>query len=43
MIKETGIEYIYTGHCSKERGFRILKEELGEMVVQFHVGLEINF
>lgn len=43
MIRETGIEYIYTGHCSKERGFRILKEELGDMVRQFHVGMEINF
>ena len=42
MIRDTGIEYIYTGHCSKERGFRILKEELGDMVRQFHVGMEIN-
>ena len=43
LLKETGIEAIYTGHCSKDRGFRILREELGDMVQQFHVGLEISF
>ena len=31
LIKETGIQCIYTGHCSKERGYRILREELGDM------------
>lgn len=41
-IRETGISCIYTGHCSKERGFRILREELGDVVKQFHVGLEIE-
>lgn len=42
-IRETGIESIYTGHCSKEKGYRILHEELGDMVKQFHAGLEIEF
>ena len=43
LIKETGIERIYTGHCSKERGYRILREELGDMAGQFYVGMELEF
>ena len=43
LIKETGIERIYTGHCSKERGYRILREELGDMAGQFYVGMELVF
>ena len=37
-IRKTGIEYICTGHCTKDRAFAILKEELGDMAVQMHVG-----
>ena len=43
LIKETGIQRIYTGHCSKERGYRILREELGDMAGQFYVGMELEF
>ena len=43
LIQETGIERIYTGHCSKERGYRILREELGDMAGQFYVGMELEF
>ncbi len=43
LIKETGIQCIYTGHCSKERGYRILREELGDMAGQFYVGMELEF
>lgn len=42
-IKETGIKHIYTGHCTGEKAFEILKEELGECVQQLHVGLEMEF
>ncbi len=42
-IKETGIESIYTGHCTGERSFRILQEELGEMAHQLSVGLVMEF
>lgn len=41
-IRETGIEKIYTGHCTGESAFRVLKEELGDRVCQIYTGLEIN-
>lgn len=40
-IRQTGIEKIYTGHCTGERAFAILKEELGEQVNQLWTGMEI--
>ena len=42
-IKETGIEYVCTGHCTKDRAFNILKEELGDMVCQMQVGYKVSF
>lgn len=42
-IKETGVKEIYTGHCTGKSSFRILQEELGDMVKQLHVGLTIDF
>ena len=42
-IKETGIEEIYTGHCTGKKAFAILKEELGTAAHQLHVGLEMEF
>ena len=40
-IRETGIEYICTGHCTKDRAFNILKEELGDIAAQIKVGYQI--
>ena len=40
-IRETGIEYICTGHCTKDRAFEILKEELGDMAEQMRAGFRI--
>lgn len=40
-IKETNIEYVCTGHCTKIRAYNILKEELGDKVHQLKTGLEI--
>lgn len=37
----TGVEQIYTGHCTGENGYRVLREELGEKVRQLRVGMEI--
>lgn len=42
-IKDTGIKVVCTGHCTKDRAFDIMKEELGDMLVKLHVGLEMNF
>ncbi len=41
QIRETGIEYVCTGHCTKDRAFSILKEELGDVVDQMRVGYKI--
>ncbi len=41
-IKETGIEKIYTGHCTGDKAFKILKDELGENATQLYSGLVIE-
>ena len=41
-IKKTGIEKIYTGHCTGKKAFEILKKELGEKAEQLYVGLVIE-
>ena len=41
VIRDTGIEFICTGHCTKDRAFGILKEELGDIAQQMHVGYQI--
>lgn len=41
-IKKTGIEKIYTGHCTGQKAFDILKGELGDKAQQLHVGLVIE-
>ncbi|MCR4705223.1 MAG: MBL fold metallo-hydrolase [Lachnospiraceae bacterium] len=41
-IKETGIEYVCTGHCTKERAFTMLKEELGDRLEVMKVGKTIE-
>ncbi|MCR5501394.1 MAG: MBL fold metallo-hydrolase [Lachnospiraceae bacterium] len=40
-IRDTGIQYICTGHCTKDRAFGILNEELGDMAVQMKTGYRI--
>lgn len=42
-IKETGIEYVCTGHCTGKRAYSILKDELGDTVAQLHVGMVMEF
>lgn len=42
-IKDTGIKYVYTGHCTGQKSYEILKEELGDMVRQLKVGLVMEF
>lgn len=42
-IKKTGIKYVYTGHCTKNRAYKILQKELGDVLHQLYVGLDIEF
>ena len=42
-ILETGIDYVCTGHCTKDRAYGIMKEELGDRLEQLHVGLTVDF
>lgn len=41
-FKSSGVEYVATGHCTKNRAYNILKEELGDRIEQFRTGLKIE-
>lgn len=41
-INKTGIEKVYTGHCTGKRAFRILKGVLGERAEQMYTGMELE-
>ncbi|MCI8276142.1 MAG: MBL fold metallo-hydrolase [Lachnospiraceae bacterium] len=41
-IRETGIKKVITGHCTGERAFRLLKEELGDTVEGLYTGMEFE-
>lgn len=41
-IKKTGIQKVYTGHCTGKRAFFLLKEELKDRVHQLETGLVIE-
>lgn len=41
-VRSTGIEHIVTGHCTGQRAFNILHEELGEKVQQMYSGMELE-
>ena len=43
MIQDTGIDFVCTGHFTKERAYRIMKEELGDKLEQLKVGLSMKF
>lgn len=40
-VRATGVEKIYTGHCTGEEGYRIMRGALGDRVHQLEAGLEI--
>ncbi len=42
-LKESEIQCIYTGHCTKSRAYGILQEDLGDRLHKLHVGLKIEF
>lgn len=41
-LAKTGVQQIYTGHCTGEHGLELLREELGECVHQMYAGMEIT-
>lgn len=41
-IKSTGIEQIYTGHCTGDKAFAILKQQLGEAAKELFAGMVIE-
>lgn len=42
IFKDAELEYVCTGHCTKEAAFAILKEQLGDKLEQLQVGLRIE-
>ncbi len=42
LVKERQVGHIYTGHCTGEHAFELLKAELGEKVVLFNSGMQIR-
>ena len=42
LLKELDVDRIYTGHCTGEAAFHILREELGDRIVQFESGFEAS-
>lgn len=43
LIRDTGIEKVCTGHCTGDKSYRVLEEELGDMLVHLRSGLEMEF
>lgn len=41
-IKKSEIEKIYTGHCTGDKAFELMKGILGERIIKLHSGLEIE-
>lgn len=41
-VRDTGIEFVVTGHCTGQRAYEILHEELGDKVIQMFSGLELE-
>lgn len=42
-VRDTGISFVCTGHCTKEKAYGILHEELGDIASLMHVGMVMEF
>lgn len=43
LTDELGVEQVYTGHCTGNPAFDILREELGDRLTYLHTGLILEF
>lgn len=41
-VADTGIEHVITGHCTGQRAYEILREELGDKVQQMYSGMKME-
>lgn len=41
-IRKSGVEKLYTGHCTGEKAYRILEKELDGRISQLYTGMEIE-
>lgn len=41
-LRELDVQKIYTGHCTGDRAYEILKDVLGDRAEQMYTGLEIE-
>jgi 7,8-dihydropterin-6-yl-methyl-4-(beta-D-ribofuranosyl)aminobenzene 5'-phosphate synthase len=41
-VLETGVEAVYTSHCTGERAMQILSEELGDRMHTSYTGMEFE-
>ena len=42
-IEKTGVRHIFTGHCTGDHAFELLKDRLGDRVQQFYSGFRYSF
>ncbi len=42
-VRDAGVGEVVTGHCTGQRAFEVLKEELGEQAKQLHTGLVLEY
>ena len=42
-LAETGVQYVCTGHCTKDKAYGLLRETLGERLHPLRVGLRMEF
>ena len=42
QLRQTGVERIYTGHCTGDRSFEIMRQELGDRVEQIRTGFVLS-
>lgn len=42
-ILGTGIDFVCTGHCTKDRAYKIMKEEMGDKLCMLKTGLVLEF